>query len=59
MSVLNRSMFQRPMPVVRRMAGTPKTGETIVQEEVIQTAVKNAYFLPHTVVYLITNPILR
>jgi len=36
MSVLNRSMFQRPMPVVRRMAGTPKTGETIVQEEVIQ-----------------------
>ena len=27
MSILNRSMFQRPMPVVRRMAGTPKTGE--------------------------------
>jgi hypothetical protein len=27
MSVLNRSMFQRPMPVVRRMAGTPRTGE--------------------------------
>jgi len=27
MAVMNRSMFQRPMPVVRRMAGTPKTGE--------------------------------
>ena len=27
MAVMNRSMFQRPMPVVRRMAGTPRTGE--------------------------------
>ena len=33
MSVLNRSMFQRPMPVVRRMAGSPKTGEEIYEDK--------------------------
>jgi len=33
MSVLNRSMFQRPMPVVRRMAGTPKTGEQNYEDQ--------------------------
>jgi len=27
MAVINRSMFQRPMPVVRRQAGTPMGGE--------------------------------
>ena len=36
MTVLNRSMFQQPMPVVRRQGGTPMQGETIVEEEVIQ-----------------------
>ena len=42
MSVLNRSMFQRPMPVVRRQAGTPMGGErqegiTIANNEGINT----------------------
>ena len=27
MAVMNRSMFQRPMPVVRRQDGTPMGGE--------------------------------
>jgi hypothetical protein len=33
MAVMNRSMFQRPMPVVRRMAGSPKTGEEIYEDK--------------------------
>ena len=33
MTVMNRSMFQRPMPVVRRMAGTPKTGEQNYEDQ--------------------------
>ena len=33
MAVMNRSMFQRPMPVVRRMAGTPKTGEQNYEDQ--------------------------
>jgi len=33
MAVMNRSMFQRPMPVVRRMAGTPRTGEQNYEDQ--------------------------
>ena len=32
MAVMNRSMFQRPMPVVRRNTGTPPTGEITVED---------------------------
>ena len=46
MSVLNRSMFQRPMPIVKRSIGSSQLGEiqnTIIENDPLYTTGKRAF----------------